>query len=141
MEATMKVRQVLGGVALAASFAMIGEDAYAFDFNGAWATNAGDCAKIFQKDKDGALSIAEGSDMYGSGFIVRNNAIVGNNATCKIVSQKVAGPITHMIAQCAAENVALSTFQFSYRVNDDNNIVRIYPGVEELNVNYSRCKF
>lgn len=137
----MKIGQVLGAAGLAASVSLISHGAYAFDFNGAWATDAAACGKIFQKNKDGGLSIAPGSDMYGSGFIARKDTIVGNNAACKIVSQKVAGPVTHLVAQCAAENVAFSTFQFSYRVKDDNNIVRIFPGIEELNVNYGRCKF
>ncbi len=136
----MKIGQVMGAAGLAASIAVISHGAYAFDFNGAWATDVAACGKIFQKNKDGGLSIAQGSDMYGSGFIARNDAIVGNNATCKIVSRKVAGPLTHLVAQCAAENVAFSTFQFSYRVDGDDKIVRIFPGVEELNVDYSRCK-
>jgi hypothetical protein len=140
METNMKTGRVLGVAGLAALAALISHNAYAFDLNGAWATNVNDCAKIFQKNKDGSLSIAQGSDMYGSGFIARKDAIVGNNATCKIVSQKVAGPVTHLVAQCAAENVAFSMFQFSYRVNDDNSIVRIFPGIEELNVAYGRCK-
>lgn len=136
----MKIGQVMGAAGLAASIAVISHGAYAFDFNGAWATDVAACGKIFQKNKDGGLSIAQGSDMYGSGFIARNDAVVGNNATCKIVSRKVAGPLTHLVAQCAAENVAFSTFQFSYRVDGDDKIVRIFPGVEELNVDYSRCK-
>jgi hypothetical protein len=140
METNMKTGRVLGVAGLAALAALISHNAYALDLNGAWATNVNDCAKIFQKNKDGSLSIAQGSDMYGSGFIARKDAIVGNNATCKIVSQKVAGPVTHLVAQCAAENVAFSMFQFSYRVNDDNSIVRIFPGIEELNVAYGRCK-
>lgn len=136
----MKVKRFFGVAGLVTSLALISQSVYAFDLNGAWATNVSTCDKVFQKSNDGVLSLAQGADMYGNGFIVRNNAIVGNNATCKIVSQKVAGPITHMIAQCAAENVAFSTFQFSYQVKDDDNIVRIYPGVEELNVTYGRCK-
>lgn len=119
---------------------MINHAAYAFDFNGAWATDVAACGKIFQKSKDGGLLIAQGADMFGNGFIARKDAIVGNNATCKILSQKVDGPVTHLVAQCAAENVAFSTFQFSYRIKDDNNITRIYPGVEELNTNYGRCE-
>ena len=137
----MKIGQVLRVAGLAASIAVVSQGAYAFDLDGAWATDAGACGKIFQKNKDGGLSIAAGSDMFGSGFIARKDAIVGNNASCKIISRKVAGPITHLVAQCAAENVAFSTFQFSYRADGDNKIVRIFPGVEELNVDYSRCKF
>ncbi len=133
--------QVLGIATLAASIALFNQSARAFDFNGAWATDIAACGKIFQKNKDGELSIAQGSDMYGSGFIARDDAIVGNNATCKIVSRKVAGPVTHLVAQCASENVAFSTFQFSYRADGDNKIVRIFPGIEELNVGYGRCNF
>jgi hypothetical protein len=140
MEAKMKVTRFIGLAGLVTSLTLISQSVHAFDLNGAWATNVSDCGKIFTKNADGILALAQGADMYGNGFIVRSNAIVGNNATCKIVSQKVAGPITHMIAQCAAENVAFSTFQFSYQVKDDDNIVRIYPGVEELNVTYGRCR-
>lgn len=135
----MKIGQVLGVAGLAASVSLISHSAYAFDLNGAWATDVAACEKIFQKNSDGSLAIGKGSDMYGSGFIARKDAIVGNNATCKILSQKTAGDVTHLVAQCAAENVAFSTFQFSYRIKDDNNIVRIYPGVEELNQGYGRC--
>ena len=136
----MKPGQFLRVAGLVAGMSVIAHGAYAFDLNGAWSTDAGACGKIFQKDKDGNLSIAQGADMYGNGFIVRKDAVVGNNATCKILSHKVAGPVSHLVAQCASENVAFSTFQFSYRVNDDNSITRIYPGVEELNVNYARCR-
>jgi hypothetical protein len=141
MEAKMKIGQALGAAGLAASVSLISHSAYAFDLNGAWATNVSACGQIFQKNKDGELSIAKGSDMYGSGFIAQKDVIAGNNAKCKITSRKSAGPVTHLVAECAAENVAFSTFQFSYRVKDDNNIVRIFPGIEELNVNYGRCKF
>lgn len=137
----MKAGQVLGMAGLAACIALASHSSYAFDFNGAWATDVAKCGQIFQKNKDGELSIAKGSDMFGSGFIARKDAIVGNNATCKILSQKPDGPVTHLVAQCASENVAFSTFQFSYRIKDDNNIVRIYPGVEELNQTYGRCNF
>ena len=137
----MKIAQVFGIAGLATSAMFLSHASYAFDLDGAWATNVSACGQIFQKNNDNELSIAKGADMYGSGFIVRKNAIVGNNASCTIKSQKVAGPVTHMVAECAAENVAFSTFQFSYRVNDDNNIVRVFPGIEELNVVYGRCKF
>jgi len=135
----MTAGQVLKAACLAACMVFVSHNANAFDFNGAWATNGSACGKIFEKNAAGQLSLAKDADMYGAGFIARNDAIVGNNATCKILSRKVDGAISHVVAQCAAENVAFSTFQFSYRIKDDNNIVRIYPGVEELNQNYSRC--
>lgn len=137
----MKIAQILRTAGLATSAMVLSHASYAFDLDGVWATNVSACAKIFQKDEGNEISIAKGADMYGSGFIVRNNSIVGNNATCMIKSRKEAGPVTHLVAECAAENIAFSTFQFSYRVNDDNNIVRVFPGIEELNVAYGRCKF
>jgi len=137
----MKLTQILAIAGLVTSVIFSSHASYAFDLTGVWATNVSACDKIFQKGKGGEISIAQGADMYGSGFIVRNNSIVGNNATCAIKSRKEAGPVTHLVAECAAENIAFSTFQFSYRVNDDNNIVRIFPGIEELNVAYGRCKF
>ena len=134
----MKTGRIFGMAGLVAALALVSHNAEAFDLTGAWATDASVCGKVFQKNDD-SLAIAKDADMYGNGFIARKDSIVGNNATCKIVSQKADGAITHMVAQCAAENIAFSTFQFSYKVKDDNNIVRIFPGVEELNINYSRC--
>lgn len=135
----MKTGRALRIAGLATSIVFLSHASFAFDLNGAWTTNVSSCDKIFQKNGDNSLSIKAGSDMYGSGFIVRKNSIVGNNANCVIKSQKTVGPVTHLVAECAAENVAFSTFQFSYRVNDENNIVRIFPGIEELNVAYGRC--
>ena len=114
---------------------------YAFDLNGAWTDDVSACAKIFQNNKQGELSIKGGSGIYGDAFIVRRNSIVGNSGTCTIKARKVDGPVTHLVATCAAGNVALSTFQFSYRVKDENTIVRIFPGLAELDVTYNRCRF
>ena len=130
----MKIGQVLGVAGIGGNRRIISHSAYAFDLNGAWATNVSACGKIFQKNKDGELSIAKGSDMYGSGFIAQKDALPATMPNAKLFHEKVAGPITHLVAQCAAENVAFSTFQFSYRAKDDNKIVRIFPGIEELNV-------
>lgn len=136
----MKAGRILGIAVLALPIILLSASSYAFDLDGAWATNVSACRQIFQKNGN-ELTLAKGADIYGSGFIARNNSIVGGNATCMIKSRKVAGPVTHLVAECAAENVAFSTFQFSYRVDDENNIVRIFPGIDELNVAYGRCKF
>jgi hypothetical protein len=112
---------------------------YAFDLDGAWTTDASACGKIFEKNKDNKVSTISGSSIYGDAFIVRGNSLFNAAVTCTIKARKDAGVIHHIVATCAPGNVALSTFQFSYRVKDDNNIVRIYPGIEELDVTYSRC--
>lgn len=114
--------------------------AWAFDLNGAWATNVSDCDKIFGKTGQGGLYITKDADNYGSGFIVQQNLIIGKIAKCTIKTRKTDGPVTHLIGTCSTD-VALQTVQFSFRVSDDNNIIRIYPGVEELNTKYGRCPF
>jgi hypothetical protein len=135
----MKKQITLYGIALVASIILSTHAAYAFDFTGAWASNPSACKQIFAKTNDNTIAMQPDADLHGDGFIVRNNSMVGKGATCKIKTSRKAGPITHLVAECAAGNVAFSTFQFSYRVVDDNTIVRIYPGVEELNTQYSRC--
>lgn len=136
----MKLSKSLQIAGLAAAVIVLSQTSYAFDLNGAWTDNVSACGKIFAKNKQRALSIRPGSGIYGDAFIVRGNSIIGNAATCKIKTRKVDGPITHLVATCAAGNVALSTFQFSYRVKDENTIVRIFPGIKELDVTYGRCR-
>jgi hypothetical protein len=126
------------GAVLAACIVLSNQTAHAFDFTGAWSSNPSACKQIFEK-KDSVVTMQPDADMHGDGFIVRSNSIVGKGATCQIKASRKVGPITHLVAECAAGNVAFSTFQLSYRVVDDNTIVRIYPGVEELNTQYSRC--
>jgi hypothetical protein len=137
----MKIPRVLEIAGLAVSIIFLNHPSYAFDLSGAWTTNVSACAKIFGSDKKNEFSIREGSGMYGDAFIVRKDSIVGAAGTCTIKSRKDAGSVHHLVARCAAGNVALSTFQFSYRVKDNNNIIRIFPGLEELNVAYGRCMF
>jgi len=126
---------------LAASITFLNHPSYAFDLSGAWTTDVSACRTIFEKNKENQLSISGGSGIYGDAFIVRKNSIVGVAGTCTIKSRKDVGPVHHLVANCAPGNVALSTFQFSYRVKDNNNIIRIFPGIEELDVAYSRCTF
>ena len=139
MGANMKIRMALMKMTLAACLLFLSQESYAFDLNGAWTTNGSACDSIFAKTKDNELLIKPDSDMYGDAIIVRNNSVVGKNATCTIKAKKIVGPVTHIVAVCAAGNVALSTFQFSYTIKDDNNIIRIFPGIEELNTTYARC--
>jgi hypothetical protein len=124
---------------LAASISLLNHPSYAFDLHGAWTTDVSACAKIFAKNKENELSITAGSGIYGDAFIVRKSSIFSAAGTCTIKTRKDVGRVHHLVATCAPGNVALSTFQFSYRVKNNDNIVRIFPGLEELNVNYGRC--
>jgi hypothetical protein len=131
---------VLRIAGLAAAITLLSHPSYAFDLSGGWTTDVSACAKIFKKNNKNELSIISGSGIYGNAFIVRKNTISSPAGTCTITTRKDAGQVHHLVATCAPGNVALSTFQFSYRVKDDNNIVRIFPGIKELDVAYGRCK-
>ena len=47
----------------------------AFDLNGAWASDADQCAKVFAR-QGGRLGFAEMSDVYGGGFIIDGVGLV-----------------------------------------------------------------
>jgi hypothetical protein len=132
------MKPALARLATFLAVAMAIHPAVAFDLNGAWATDVGACDKIFGKNAQGALYIKPDADNYGSGLIVRQDSVVGKIAKCTIKTRKTAGPVTHIIAACSTD-VALETVQFSFEVKADDQIVRIYPGVEELNTTYGRC--
>lgn len=123
--------------ALAISCALYATHANAFDLNGAWASDASICGKIFVKKKND-VSIARDSDLYGSGFIVHDNKIRGKMAACGIKSQKEQSGIVNMVAVCSTD-IALSTVQFTLKIDDDNKVTRLFSGLPELSVSYVRC--
>ena len=112
--------------------------ARATDLNGAWASEEAVCDKIFQKTKN-VISIRRASDFHGSGFIIDNNQIRGKMAKCSIKSRKEEGDLVHLIAVCSTD-IALSTVQFSLKVDGDNRLTRIFPGMPEMSMSYVRCR-
>jgi hypothetical protein len=62
----------------------------------------------------------------------------GKLATCKIKSRREDGDTVHMIAACATD-IMLSDVQFSLKVVDQNKIMRIFPGVPDMQQSYERC--
>jgi hypothetical protein len=78
------------------------------------------------------------SDRYGGGFIVDGDKIRGQMQTCTLTRRKEEGNIIHMIAKCA-DDIMLSNVQFSAKIVDDNTIARIFPGMPEFTLSYSRC--
>ena len=109
----------------------------AADWNGAWIDNASACGEVFVK-KGGTISFAEDADLHGSGFIIEGNRVRGKLATCTIKSRKEDGPTLNFVAACSTD-VAVQTVQFSLKVVDNNTITRMFPGLPELDTNYSRC--
>ena len=58
--------------------------------------------------------------------------------TCTISRRKEEGNVIHMVAKCA-DDIMTSNAQFSAKIIDDNTIARIFPGMPEFTLSYSRC--
>jgi hypothetical protein len=109
----------------------------ALDLNGAWASDADLCAKVFVL-KGGRLGFTEMSDVYGGGFIIDGDQITGKFARCRIKARKENGPNINLIASCATD-IMLSSVQFSVKELDANSIARLFPGMEDMEIRYHRC--
>jgi hypothetical protein len=133
----MELRVFILVPALAAGCVALSSSAHAFEFNGSWATASSACGQVFIK-KDGAISFRQDSDQSGGGFILEGDRVRGQMQTCTINRRKVEGNVIHMIASCA-DDIMASNVQFSAKIVDDNTIARIFPGMPEFTLSYSRC--
>ena len=133
-----RLRKLLVSAALLlGSLTAISGSAGAVDLNGAWATSVEECDKVFTRE-GGKLGFSEMSDVYGGGFIVDGDQIVGKYGRCKIKTRKDNGPNVNLIAACATD-IMLSSVQFSVKELDADNIVRLFPGMEDIELRYHRC--
>lgn len=99
--------------------------ALAFDLNGMWASDTGNCEKIFAL-KGKQTTFREDADMFGSGFIVDADQIRGRTARCKIIKSRTEGSTIHMMSSCATD-IMLSNIELSLKVINENQIDRIFP--------------
>ena len=109
----------------------------AVELNGAWAGDADQCAKVFVR-QGGKLGFTEMSDVYGGGFIIDGDQIVGKFARCRIKARKDDGANVNLVAACATD-IMLSSVQFSLKELDANSIARLFPGIEDMEIRYHRC--
>jgi hypothetical protein len=123
--------------ALVASVFVLSGNAGAFDLTGAWATNTEQCSKVFVR-KGGQITFTEMSDVYGGGFIIDGDQIIGKFARCRIKARKDEGPNVNLIAACATD-IMLSSVQFSLKELDGSSIARLFPGMEGMEIRYERC--
>ena len=130
-------RKPAASAALLFSLLTLGGRADAVDLNGAWAGNADQCAKVFVR-QEGKLGFAEMSDVYGGGFIIDDDQIFGKFARCRIKARKDDGVNVNLVAACATD-IMLSSVQFSLKELDANSIVRLFPGIEDMEISYHRC--
>ena len=114
--------------------------AHAIDFTGAWASQGDLCKLVFTK-KGKTLAFAELSDLYGAGFIIEGNRIRGKVARCTITSRKQDGDNLALNADCATSIMHHQNVDFLFKTVDDNNIARILPNIENMQVKYTRCSF
>ncbi|MCP3383285.1 hypothetical protein NLM31_23240 [Bradyrhizobium sp. CCGUVB4N] len=126
----------LGGL-LFASVLVTGSRANAVDLKGAWASDADNCAKVFVR-KGAQIGFTDMSDVYGGGFIVEGDQIIGKFARCRIKARKDNGPDVNLIAACATD-MMLSNVQFSLKALDADSVIRLFPGMEDMEIRYHRC--
>src|SRR3984885_148241 len=135
----MTARKLAASVALSfGSLLTLPGRADAVDLNGAWASDAGQCAKVFVR-QGGKLGFTEMSDVYGGGFIIDDDQIVGKFARCRIKARKNDGANVNLVAACATD-IMLSSVQFSLKELDANSIVRPFPGIEDMEISDHRCR-
>ena len=119
-------------------FVLFSSNSRAFEFDGAWVTDAAKCAKVFVK-KSNRISMTKQAELFGGGFIVEGNRIRGPSATCKINSRKEEGDMLHLIASCSTAISVLSPMQLDIKIEDTNSIVRFFSNFSEIAIPYMRC--
>ena len=113
-------------------FLLFNASAHSSDLNGAWANDPSVCDKIFVK-QNAKLAMTKDADNYGSG-----NQLRGKIATCNIKSRKEDAGVVNLITSCSTD-VALQTVQMSFKIDSENQITRMFPGVPEMATSYTRC--
>lgn len=113
------------------------ECAIAFELNGAWASDADNCARVFVR-KGTQVTFTDMSDVYGGGFIIEGDQITGKFARCRIKARKDDGKTINLVAACATD-IMLQSVQFSLRELDANTVIRMFPGMEGMEIKYARC--
>ncbi len=109
----------------------------AFELSGAWASAHELCDRVFVK-KGNTVNFAELSDLFGSGFIVNGKAIRTKTAKCNVKSSKQDGDQTTISASCAP-SIMTGDYQFTYKVVDDDTIMRLFAGIKDMTLRYFRC--
>jgi hypothetical protein len=118
---------------------LISFSADAFDLNGAWSTNEENCSKMFVTENN-KPTMTRNSDVFGSGFIADGNQLRGPAKACKIVNRKEVGDVLHLVISCTTDIAVLGTQEVSAKINNDNQVTRIYTEFPEMGISFFRCK-
>jgi hypothetical protein len=111
--------------------------AQAVDLNGAWASDASVCKKVFVKNNN-KISLTPDSELYGGGLIVEGNRAIGAFQKCTIKSMKNDGVNVHLIAACST-GVMVSDVQLTVKVVGDNQITLNSAEPVNIETPYVRC--
>lgn len=115
-------------------------EAGAFDLTGAWAAKADQCSKVFTRTgRARQVGFTTFSNAHGGGFIVEVNRLRSAFGGCTIKARKEDSQTINLVVACA-KGVMPSSVQFFLKIVDDNTIKRVFPGVDEVGVEYHRCK-
>jgi hypothetical protein len=136
----MSVSDRIARMLFCTGFLLFSSNSHAFEFDGAWVTDAAKCTKVFVK-KSNRISMTKQADLFGGGFVVEGGRIRGPLASCKIDSRKEDGDMLHLIASCSTAISVLSSMQLDIKIKDANNIIRFFPNFSEIETPYMRCVF
>ena len=81
---------------------------HAADLNGAWASDASVCDKVFTKINN-KIAFAPDSELYGGGLIIDGRRASGSFQKCDIKSMKDDGADVHLVASCSTGVMASDT--------------------------------
>ena len=137
-EIMCKAFRLAGAAVMLGSSIFSVAEARAIELTGAWAGHADLCSQVFTK-KDGRVTYAEFSELFGSGFI-NGDRIMGRAGTCTIKSRKQEGDSLELSAACAS-SIMTQDVRFSLKIIDDNTISRSFAEISGMSLNYTRCKF
>jgi hypothetical protein len=111
--------------------------AHGADLNGAWASDASVCNKVFVKT-DNRISFAPDAELYGGGFLVEGNRATGTFQKCSIKSMKDDGTDVNLLASCST-GVEVSNLKFTVKVVGHDQITVSSNGAVNITTPYVRC--
>jgi hypothetical protein len=110
---------------------------HAADLNGAWASDASVCSKVFVKSNN-RISFAPDAELYGGGFLVEGDRATGTFQKCNIKSIKDDGTEVNLLAACST-GVEVSNLKFTVKVVGRDQITVSSNGSVDITTPYVRC--
>jgi hypothetical protein len=119
---------------------LLSESAGGMELTGAWAPEASNCSQVFgRKGRARLVGFTASSDARAGGFIVDGDRLRGKLVQCRIKTRKQDGQNLNLIAACGSDAVR-SNIQFVLKVVDDDSLIRMFPGIEGMEMRYHRCR-